>query len=115
VMPHWQATYKLRAEASLRDMAGLPLVSVRAATVYGRGDVQVHLPLPCALACCVSPPPGSITYSCGQQPVRGIGILVSPSWHFSFVDHGRSWPLGGLGDGVRSSLAAVLRLRRGEG
>ena len=34
-----QATYKLRAEAILRDVPGLNLVVLRAATMYGPGDV----------------------------------------------------------------------------
>ena len=34
-----QATYKLRAEAILRDVPGLNLVVLRAATIYGPGDV----------------------------------------------------------------------------
>lgn len=35
-----QATYKLRAEAVLRDVPNLPLVVLRPATIYGVGDVR---------------------------------------------------------------------------
>ena len=35
-----QATFKLRAEATLRDIPGLPLVVLRTATMYGPGDTS---------------------------------------------------------------------------
>jgi nucleoside-diphosphate-sugar epimerase len=107
-----QATFKLRAEATLRDVPNLPLTVLRCATIYGPGDV--HGLSPRVLCAAVYRHLGEKMkfawdgkLRCNTVHVRDVAAAC---WHVARLEatSAPAYNLADQSDSSQSSLASVL-------